>query len=134
MDLIDPHRAVTISPERWPVALGRGPWVEEVWENCISTTIRSGDEPQSVKPGADEAPGGAVRFWERDIGRGLMPDEQTTLFSPFTRLKQVRGTGHRLGLSIVKRIVEKSEVGVESDGIREGITGSFSPFRKRIKF
>jgi hypothetical protein len=38
---------------------------------------------------------------------------------PFTRLNQVRAKGHGLGLSIIRRIVEKlgGQVGVESEGI-----------------
>lgn len=60
-----------------------------------------------------------VRFWVRDNGPGLTPDQQAQLFTPFERLHQARAEGHGLGLSIVKRIVEKlgGEVGVESDGV-----------------
>jgi signal transduction histidine kinase len=41
------------------------------------------------------------------------------LFTPFTRLNQVRAKGHGLGLSIARRIVEKlgGQVGVESNGV-----------------
>ena len=58
-----------------------------------------------------------VRFWVRDNGPGLTQAEQRQLFTPFTRLDQTRARGHGLGLSIVRRIVEKlgGQVGVESD-------------------
>jgi signal transduction histidine kinase len=61
-------------------------------------------------------PDGTVRFWIRDNGPGLTPEEQTRLFTPFTRLDQAHAKGHGLGLSIVRRIVEKlgGQVGVES--------------------
>jgi signal transduction histidine kinase len=56
-----------------------------------------------------------VRFWVRDHGSGLTAEEQARLFIPFTRLFQAGTKGHGLGLSIVRRIVEKlgGEVGVE---------------------
>jgi signal transduction histidine kinase len=52
----------------------------------------------------------------RDNGPGLRPEEQARLYAPFERLHQVRAEGHGLGLSIVRRIVEKlgGQVGVES--------------------
>jgi signal transduction histidine kinase len=57
-----------------------------------------------------------VRFWVRDNGRGLTPEQQSKLFVPFTRLNQVQVAGHGLGLSIVHRIVSRlsGNVGVDS--------------------
>lgn len=57
-----------------------------------------------------------ARFWVQDNGPGLSAEAQAALFAPFTRLDQVRGQGHGLGLSIVRRIVEKlgGQAGVES--------------------
>ena len=57
--------------------------------------------------GAEAQPDGMVRFWVRDNGAGLTPEDQARLFTPFTRLDQVQVKGHGLGLSIVRRIVEK---------------------------
>ena len=103
--------------ESWPVAWGYGPWVEEVWVNYISNAIKYGGRPPQVELGATELPDSAVRFWVRDNGPGLTSEEQKRLFTPFTRLNQVRAKGHGLGLSIVRRIIEKlgGEVGVESE-------------------
>jgi signal transduction histidine kinase len=70
-----------------------------------------------------------VRFWVRDNGLGLSPEEQSRLFVPFTKLAQVRAEGHGLGLSIVRRIVEKlgGKVGVRSSGVPgEGCEFSFT--------
>jgi signal transduction histidine kinase len=84
--------------------------VEEVWVNYISNAIKyggaSGQTPR-VELGATPLDAGFVRFWVRDNGRGLSPADQARLFTQFERLNQARATGHGLGLSIVKRIVEK---------------------------
>ncbi|MCZ7671073.1 MAG: ATP-binding protein [Chloroflexi bacterium] len=42
-----------------------------------------------------------------DNGEGVSPEVANKLFVEFTRLDQTRAKGHGLGLSIVKRIVEK---------------------------
>jgi two-component system sensor histidine kinase/response regulator len=126
-------------PASWPVALGYRPWVEEVWVNYLSNAITYGGSPPRVELGFGEsanqrisesaqtrslADGSTelaevshIRFWVRDNGPGLSPEEQARLFTPFERLEQVRAQGSGLGLSIVRRIVEKlgGQVGLQSE-------------------
>jgi len=128
------YQAEIASPQEWPLTCGYRPWVEEIWMNYISNAIKYGGNPSQVTLGAEvdlfsRTPDSAfnsavddrsddryVRFWVRDNGMGLAPEKQTELFKEFSRLGQVGTDGHGLGLSIVRRIVEKlgGEVGVES--------------------
>lgn len=111
------HRARIVLSETWPTALGYGPWVEEVWVNYLSNALKYGGQPPRVELGADRlADQSMIRFWVRDNGPGVPPEEQERLFMLFTRLDPSRAEGHGLGLSIVQRIVERlgGEVGVES--------------------
>jgi PAS domain S-box-containing protein len=126
-DMIRENQAEIIVPDRWPLALGYEPWVEEVWANFISNAIKYGGRPPRVELGAAEQPSGMVRFWVRDNGVGLSPEEQTRLFTAFERLHRVRVEGHGLGLSIARRIVGKlgGHVDVQSE-VGRGSTFSFS--------
>ena len=112
------HAQITLLDEAaWPVALGHAPWVEEVWINYLSNAIKYGGRPPEIQVGATIQADGQARFWVCDNGPGLSAEAQSSLFAPFTRLDQVRAKGHGLGLSIVRRIVEKlgGTVGVESE-------------------
>lgn len=113
---IEEYQAEVILPDKWPVALGYAPWLEEVWVNYVGNAIKYGGRPPRIELGAQTQPDGSVRFWVRDNGPGITPEDQTRLFKPFTKLWTVRAQGHGLGLSIVQRIVEKlgGQVGVES--------------------
>lgn len=113
------YQAEIILPPAWPVALGYAPWVEEVWANYLSNGLKYGGQPPRLELGAAPQPDGMVRFWVHDNGLGLTPEQQSRLFTQFTQLKQVQTQGHGLGLSIVRRIVEKlgGQVGVESAGL-----------------
>ena len=113
--LHDTHAEVSV-PSHWPIALGYGPWVEEVWVNYISNAVKYGGQPPHIELGTTLEANGLVRFWVRDNGAGLSVEEQSRLFAQFERLENARATGHGLGLSIVKRIVEKlnGQVGVSS--------------------
>ncbi len=118
VNLIETSQTQIVEPETWPAAMGYAPWLEEVWANYISNAIKYGGQPPQVKLGAKLLQTGQVRFWVHDNGPGLKPNEMEHLFVPFTRLEQSHGRGHGLGLSIVRRIIEKmgGQVGVESRG------------------
>lgn len=127
--MIENYGAKVTLPESWPVALGRGPWIEEVWVNYISNGIKYGGRPPSIELGAIVQPDGKIRFWVQDNGTGLTIEEQGKLFAPFTRLDKVRVKGYGLGLSIVQRIIEKlgGQVNVESpDRSGQGSIFSFT--------
>jgi PAS domain S-box-containing protein len=116
-----------VLPDCWPAALGHGPWVEEVWANYFSNAMKYGGKPPLIEVGADCGAAAVVRYWVRDNGLGLSTEQQTRLFVPFTRLHQARASGQGLGLSIVRRIMEKlgGEAWVESEpggGSRFGFT------------
>jgi len=129
--MVEEYQAEVLVPETWPVVLGHAAWVEEVWVNYLSNALKYGGRPPRVELGAalqkDGITSPMVRFWVRDNGLGLTLEEQERLFTPGTRLDQVRAKGHGLGLSIARRIVEKlgGWWGVESD-VGTGSTFSFT--------
>ena len=126
--LMEEHNAVLVMPNKWPVALGHAPWVEEVWANYISNAIKYGGKPPRVELGATSLGNGYIRFWVRDNGMGLKADLRKKLFTPFKRFSPTQVSGHGLGLSIAKRIIEKlgGEVFAESEGPGQGSLFSFT--------
>lgn len=112
-------------PSDWPVAVGYAPWIGEVWANYITNAVKYGGTPPRIELGSDILPDGRVRFWVRDNGKGIPPEKLARLFIPFTRLDRTK-EGHGLGLSIVRRIMERmnGETFVESV-VGEGSTFGF---------
>jgi len=103
-------------PTHIPGAVGYIPWVEEVWVNYLSNALKYGGTPPHITFGGKSQSDGFVRYWIADNGPGLSIEDQSVLFTPFTRLSQAKIEGHGLGLSVVQRIVQKlgGKVGVES--------------------
>lgn len=115
--LLRQNAAVVHRPVAWPAAAGHAPWVIEVWVNFISNAAKyGGSAPQITVGGELGSDGCTTRFWVQDHGPGLDAAAQAEMFVPFTRISTIRAKGHGLGLSIVRRIVEKlgGTVGVES--------------------
>ncbi|MCB0210725.1 MAG: GAF domain-containing sensor histidine kinase [Anaerolineae bacterium] len=107
-----------ILPPLWPVALGYAPWIEEVWINYLTNGLKYGGDPPVLELGATLEDNEMICFWVHDNGPGLSEADQIHLFIEFNRLKQTQTKkGHGLGLSIVRRIVEKlgGQVGVNSE-------------------
>lgn len=105
--------------EGWPVVVGYGPWVEEVWVNYLSNALKYGGDSPEIVLGFDEENDaeGQVRSWVQDWGPGISAEKQASLFLEFSRVGAQRVEGHGLGLSIVRRITERmgGSVGVESE-------------------
>jgi two-component system, sensor histidine kinase and response regulator len=102
--------------EDLPGVYGHAGWIEEVWVNYISNAIKYGGTPPLIEIGATPQQDGTLAFWVRDNGTGLDLAQQAKLFVPFSRPGNSTQPGHGLGLSIVKRIIEKLDgtVGVSS--------------------
>jgi signal transduction histidine kinase len=105
--MIGDYKAEIALPPAWPSAEGYEPWVEEVWVNYLSNAIKYGGQPPRLELGGETQPNSMVRYWVRDNGPGIAPEDQPSLFKPFTRLDPIRARGHGLGLSVVLHIVEK---------------------------
>ncbi len=111
------QQAEILIPETLPPCRGYETWITEVWTNYLSNAIKYGGCPPRIQVGAMKQKDSMVRYWVRDNGQGLSPSQQAQLFTPFTRLNQESIAGHGLGLSIVRRIIEKlgGKVGVDSE-------------------
>ncbi|MCD4772457.1 MAG: PAS domain S-box protein [Bacteroidales bacterium] len=110
--IIKKSNAKIILPEKWPIVMGYAPWIEEVWTNYLTNAIKYGGVPPQIEVGTDtenleNVPKGMLCFWVRDNGPGISAANQKKLFKKFERLDQVKTEGHGLGLSIVRRIIEK---------------------------
>lgn len=127
-DMTLEYNAKIIIPDHFNDALGYDGWLEEVWINYISNAIKYGGTPPVIHLGNEMLSDGRMKYWIKDNGKGLSGEDMALLFNKFTRLDTLRVEGNGLGLSIVKRIVEKlnGEVGIESKNIPgEGCTFYF---------
>ncbi|GAB4125374.1 MAG: hypothetical protein OHK0050_37430 [Roseiflexaceae bacterium] len=113
---IEQSNATINIPTTWPVALGYGPWIEEVWINYLTNALKYGGSPPVITIGVDQLSDGMLRFWVEDNGPGIPPEQHELLFMPFTRFRPTEVQGYGLGLSIVQRIITKlnGQVGIES--------------------
>lgn len=82
-------------------------WIEEVWVNFISNALKYGGKPPLIEIGYKFEENNMVRFWIKDNGPGISPENQKLLFKKFERFNTANAEGHGLGLSIVYRIIDK---------------------------
>ncbi|MBL0726461.1 ATP-binding protein [Piscinibacter sp. HJYY11] len=118
--------AVPQAAGRTPVAFSIGTLPEvdadptllrQVFVNLITNAAKfaaAAPAPQ-VEVGAAEE-GGHTVFHVRDNGVGFGPEQAQRLFQPFQRLHGAKYEGFGLGLSIVKRIVERHQGRIWAEG------------------
>lgn len=114
--MIRQYKAELVIPNGYPKVSGYAPWIEGVWVNYISNAIKYGGSPAMIQTGYT-VEGEFVQFWVEDNGKGLTKEQRDQLFIPFGGLHKGQARGNGLGLSIVRRIVEKlgGKVTVESE-------------------
>ncbi len=123
--MIDEYQAKIILPKRFHSGMGYGPWIEEVWFNYLTNAVKYGGSPPVVEFGS-EVQDAFVKFWVKDNGPGLTKNEQELLFKSYAQIETPKVEGHGLGLSIVKKIIEKLNGRVEVESaVGQGTIFSF---------
>ncbi len=100
-----------------PSCRGDADQIDQVFSNLIGNAFKYLDPERSgsIKISGDRSEGRSV-YCVEDNGIGIAPDDQERIFAIFNQL-DMKVTGEGLGLTIVKKIVEKhgGEVWVESE-------------------
>lgn len=111
-------------PKQWLNVMGQPVWIQEIWRNYLSNGLKYGGATPTLSLGSVKDANRQIKMWVQDNGSGIPQDRQDELFRPFTQLDNGNVAGHGLGLSIVRRLVDKmhGEVGVVS---REGYGSQF---------
>jgi PAS domain S-box-containing protein len=101
-------------------------WIEEVWLNFISNALKYGGTPPEIKIYCSKTENGFIKYSVVDNGEGITDEMKAVIFNDKDKNKDRLTKGFGLGLSIVKRIVEKLDgyVSVESE-IGKGSIFSF---------
>jgi signal transduction histidine kinase len=105
------------SPEAMPSVRGHQPILTQVMANLLSNALKFVPEGRAprVQVGA-EPQEGRVRFWMRDNGIGIAKEYHERIFQVFERLESRHYKGTGIGLSIVRKGIERmgGRVGLES--------------------
>ena len=128
---IKSSNAIVLFPEKWFQVYGYASWIEEVWVNLISNALKYGDtKPELCISCRTE--NDLVWYALCDNGSGIPHESMGSLFIAYSRLAPTKAPGQGLGLSIVKRIIDKlnGQVKVENK-LGKGACFSFGlPLRK----
>ncbi|MDM8545581.1 ATP-binding response regulator [Candidatus Venteria ishoeyi] len=101
--------------KEWPRVWGYAPWLEKVWENLLTYSLKNGGRPPYLKLGAESTGNGYVRCWLNDNGPATSKEKAKHMFGA---MESIEHAEEGLGMSIIQRIVEQygGNAGVDSHG------------------
>ena len=122
MDVVqkfDEQNAKVEVVEPLPVVLGEEPILTQVFANLLNNALKfvqAGEKPEVRVRSESGNP--KARIWVEDKGIGIPEQYHERVFRVFERLDGARFSGTGIGLSIVRKGVERmgGRVGVESKG------------------
>jgi signal transduction histidine kinase len=111
------EKKIAVTTGTLPSLAGDPVRINQVFSNLIDNAIKymPAREGASIEIGCEEE-GEQYRFFVRDTGMGIRPEDQDKIFRLFTRLGSNGIAGDGVGLTAVRKIVEKhgGRVWVES--------------------
>jgi len=114
--------------EPLPLVMADAEMIRRVLINLLENACKYTPNGEHIWIGAQQETEGWVRFWVRDTGPGIPPEEQDTLFEKYTRASTSKGAeGLGLGLAYCRLAVEAhhGQIGVYSRP-NEGATFYFT--------
>jgi signal transduction histidine kinase len=112
-----PNAAAIAHAEGLPVVMSDAGLLHHVLTNLIGNALKFGQARNELRVSVRAQRDGEVwRFTVADNGPGFDPARSADLFRPFSRLQNTPANGTGLGLTVVKRVVQRlgGEVGAAS--------------------
>lgn len=123
---VEENNAIIIRDENLLNCSGYSPWIEEIWLNFLSNAIKYGGKPPRIEITSSKTGNGFIRYDIKDNGKGMADNIKKQIFELQAINKEQDIKGYGLGLSIVKRIIEKLDGYLTVDStLNEGSTFSF---------
>ncbi len=98
-----------VLPDQWIDCLGVSSWLQAVWVNYMSNGIKYGGASPRLELSCEPDPDrkGFICYSVTDNGPGVPEEMMDRIFEEFARVGGEKREGHGIGLSIVRRIVER---------------------------
>jgi signal transduction histidine kinase len=122
------EKGISITVGELPDAVGDRVQVESVFRNLVDNAVKyMGEGPRREIAIEGRRERGETVYSVRDTGMGMSPEQCSKAFLPFRRFRVDAAPGEGIGLSYVRKIVERHGGRIWCDSIEgEGTTFSFT--------